>query len=255
MPKKAPGGSETVELLEYLFGPGERDEHTDPHLVAAWDPDLPCPARDPDRMSLADLALLLDAPVEALRGPRPEGHVWHVSVRNHAGHRTLPDAEWAEVVAAMVHAAGVAEHGDEQACQHATDHIHILATLARQDGRHPRLRGDILAMHTAARAFEARWGLTPMSPLDRTARRRPVTGEGRRRSAAASPRPRGSPCRAASVPRLPSRRAPSISSTGCATRACACASAAATTALWSGTQSRSLATARTVASDRCGSPV
>ncbi|MER6251922.1 hypothetical protein ABT224_11195 [Streptomyces sp. NPDC001584] len=39
------------------------------------------------------------------------------------------------------------------------------------------MRGDIPAMHTAARAFEARWGLTEMSPLDRTARRRPVTGE------------------------------------------------------------------------------
>ncbi|WP_405526442.1 hypothetical protein OG592_02745 [Streptomyces avidinii] len=49
--------------------------------------------------------------------------------------------------------------------------------MARQDGRHPRLRGDILAMHAAARRFEARWGLTEMSPPDRTARRRPLTGE------------------------------------------------------------------------------
>ncbi|MGW4510117.1 mobilization protein [Streptomyces sp. NPDC004436] len=182
MPKKAPGGSETVELLEYLFGPGERDEHTDPHLIAAWDPDLPCPARDPGRMTLAGLALLLDAPVEALRGPRPDEHVWHVSVRNHAGDRTLSDAEWAEVATAMVHAAGIAPAGDEHACRwvavrHADDHIHIAATLARQDGRHPRVRGDIPSMHTAARLFEARWGLTPMSPLDRTARRRPATGE------------------------------------------------------------------------------
>ncbi|MFJ7063282.1 hypothetical protein ACIQVA_37455 [Streptomyces microflavus] len=32
-------------------------------------------------------------------------------------------------------------------------------------------------MHTAARAFEARWGLETMSPLDRTARRAPATGE------------------------------------------------------------------------------
>ncbi|WP_369019661.1 hypothetical protein ABZ326_00005 [Streptomyces californicus] len=32
-------------------------------------------------------------------------------------------------------------------------------------------------MHTAARAFETAWGLTPMSPLDQTARRAPVTGE------------------------------------------------------------------------------
>ncbi|MGW6878523.1 mobilization protein [Streptomyces xanthophaeus] len=182
MPKKAETGSTTIDLLDYLFGPGERDEHVDPHLVAGWDPDLPCPARTPDRMTLADLALLLDAPVEALRGPKPEDHVWHISVRNHADDRLLSDAEWAEVAAAMVHAAGIAEHGDEQACRwiavrHADDHIHILATLARQDGRHPRVRGDILNMHTAARVFEARWGLTPMSPLDRTARRRPVTGE------------------------------------------------------------------------------
>ncbi|MFE9468676.1 hypothetical protein ACFYNW_34570 [Streptomyces virginiae] len=45
-------------------------------------------------MSLADLALLLDAPVEALRGPKPEEHVWHVSVRNAPGDRLLSDAEW-----------------------------------------------------------------------------------------------------------------------------------------------------------------
>ncbi|MFI1155076.1 mobilization protein [Streptomyces sp. NPDC020817] len=182
MPKKAESGSTTPDLLAYLFGPGERDEHVDAHLVAGWDLDLPCPARTPDRMSLADLALLLDAPVEALRGPKPAEHVWHVSVRNAPGDRILSDAEWAEVAAAMVHAAGIAAHVDEQACRwiavrHADDHIHLVATLARQDGRHPRVRGDIPAMHTAARAFEARWGLTAMSPLDRTARRRPVTGE------------------------------------------------------------------------------
>ncbi|MFI5642698.1 hypothetical protein ACIA8H_35635 [Streptomyces goshikiensis] len=63
------------------------------------------------------------------------------------------------------------------AVRHADDHIHIAATLARQDGRHPpRVRGDVSAMHTVARAFDARWALTPV-PLDRTARRRPVTGE------------------------------------------------------------------------------
>ncbi|MFJ3575853.1 hypothetical protein [Streptomyces rubiginosohelvolus] len=32
-------------------------------------------------------------------------------------------------------------------------------------------------MHTAARAFETAWDLQPMSLLDRTARRAPVTGE------------------------------------------------------------------------------
>ncbi|MFE7100219.1 hypothetical protein [Streptomyces erythrochromogenes] len=51
----------------------------------------------------------------------------------------------------MVHTVGVAERGDEQACRwivvrHATGHGHIVATLARWDGRHPRVRGDTLAV-------------------------------------------------------------------------------------------------------------
>ncbi|MFE3665517.1 hypothetical protein ACFXOR_21520 [Streptomyces sp. NPDC059164] len=182
MPKKAASGESTAGLLAYLFGPGNHDEHTDPHLVAAWTPGLPCPARTPDRMTLSDLALLLDAPVDALRGPKPAEHVWHVSVRNEPDDRVLSDTEWATVAAEMVAAAGIAPHGDAQACRwvavrHADDHIHLVATLARQDGRHPRIRGDIPRMHTAARAFETAWNLTPMSPLDQTARRAPVTGE------------------------------------------------------------------------------
>ncbi|MFI9490980.1 mobilization protein [Streptomyces halstedii] len=182
MPKKGREGETTADLLAYLFGPGDHEEHVDPHLVGGWDPDLPCPARTPDRMTLTDLALLLDAPVDALRGPRPTEHVWHVAVRNAPTDRTLSDARWATVAAEMVAAAGIAPHGDEHACRwvavrHAPDHIHLVATLARQDGRHPRIRGDIPKMHTAARAFETAWGLEPMSPLDQTARRAPATGE------------------------------------------------------------------------------
>ncbi|MFD3644096.1 mobilization protein [Streptomyces griseus] len=182
MPKKADSGDTTAGLLAYLFGPGDRDEHTDPHLVAAWDPALPCPARTPDRMTLSTLAQLLDAPVDALRGPRPAEHVWHTSIRNAPTDRTLTDTEWARVAAEMVHVAGIAPHGDEQACRwvavrHAPDHIHLVATLARRDGNGPRIRGDIPRMHTAARAFETALGLQAMSPLDQTASRAPVTGE------------------------------------------------------------------------------
>ncbi|WP_431789372.1 hypothetical protein HLK56_33925 [Streptomyces sp. G9] len=142
MPKKAGSGESTAGLLAYLFGPGNHEEHTDPHLVAAWTPGLPCPARTPDRMTLSGLALLLDAPVDTLRGPKPAEHVWHVSVRNEPDDRVLIDAEWATVAAEMVAAAGIAPHGDTQACRwvavrHADDHIHLVSTLARQDGRHP----------------------------------------------------------------------------------------------------------------------
>lgn len=117
MPKKADSGETTVDLLDYLFGPGDHDEHTDPHIVAAWAPDLPCPRPPPDRMTLSGLALLLDAPVDALRGPKPAEHVWHVSVRNAPTDRTLTDAEWATVAAEMVAVAGIAPHGDEHGCR------------------------------------------------------------------------------------------------------------------------------------------
>ncbi|WP_328965722.1 hypothetical protein [Streptomyces virginiae] len=83
-----------------------------------------------------------EAPVEALRGVQSAEHVWQVSVRNHPDAPVLFDDRWAQVAAAMVHAAGIAERGDEHACRwiavrHATDHTHIVASLARQDGRHP----------------------------------------------------------------------------------------------------------------------
>ncbi|MFD5411581.1 hypothetical protein [Streptomyces nojiriensis] len=66
MPKKTAGGSTPIDLLAYMFGSGEREDLTNPHLVAA---------RAPARITLADLVLLLDAPVEALRGKRPAEHV------------------------------------------------------------------------------------------------------------------------------------------------------------------------------------
>ncbi|MFC7639617.1 relaxase/mobilization nuclease domain-containing protein [Streptomyces thermogriseus] len=181
MPKKARGGNDTSGLLHYLYGPGRRDEHVDPHLVAAWDPGIDDPARSPD-MTLTDLALLLDAPVHALLGRKPREHVYHVAVRNAPEDRVLSDAEWARVAREMMHAAGVAPHGDDQGCRwvavrHADDHIHIVATRARQDGRQPDISWDIVKMHDVARRFEIEFGLRRLAHGDRTARKWPRTGE------------------------------------------------------------------------------
>ncbi|GGO98318.1 relaxase/mobilization nuclease domain-containing protein [Wenjunlia tyrosinilytica] len=182
MPKKAREGNDTWGLLDYLFGPGKRDEHTDPHMVASWDdPYVEDPARSPD-MTIADLALILDAPVYALLGKKPPKHVYHVAVRNAPEDRTLTDGEWARVAREMMHASGVAKHGDDQACRwvavrHADDHIHIVATQARQDGRRPNLRKDIVKMHAAAREFEVEFGLRRLTHGDKTARKWPKTGE------------------------------------------------------------------------------
>ncbi|MFE1895647.1 hypothetical protein [Streptomyces yangpuensis] len=66
-------------------------------------------------------------------------HVWHVAVRIHPDDPTLPDGQWAEAAAAMVHAAGIAARGDEHAppvgrrTLRDRPRILIIATLARQD--------------------------------------------------------------------------------------------------------------------------
>ncbi|MEV6179934.1 mobilization protein [Streptomyces sp. NPDC052015] len=195
MPKKARDGTDTGGLLAYLYGPGKRDEHVDPHMVAAWDPYVDDPARSPD-MTLSDLALMLDAPVYALMGAKPKQHVYHVAVRNAPEDRVLSDEEWARVAHEMMQASGIAPHGDGQGCRwvairHADDHIHILATKAREDGRQPNLRQDIVRMHKTARRFETEFGLRQLTHGDHTAQRWRKTGElekAARRGLAEAPR-------------------------------------------------------------------
>ncbi|MFD9453446.1 relaxase/mobilization nuclease domain-containing protein [Streptomyces sp. NPDC059985] len=181
IPEKLDEGSDTYGLLAYLYGPGRRDEHVDPHMVAAWDPYVEDPARS-DTFTLSDLALLLDAPVFAMKGKKPPQHVYHVAVRNAPTDRVLSDEEWAEVAIEMMHAAGLAEHGDDEGCRwvavrHADDHIHLLATKAREDGRQPDLTQDIVKMQTAARRFEERFGLRRLKNGDRTASQWRKAGE------------------------------------------------------------------------------
>ncbi|MGC5000560.1 relaxase/mobilization nuclease domain-containing protein [Streptomyces sp. DT195] len=181
IPKEAAPGDDTAGLLYYLYGPGKRDEHVDPHMVAAWDPFVPDPVKSED-FSIADLAMLLDAPVRALTGRKPPLHVFHVAVRNPPEDRLLTDEEWARVAREMMHAAGIAPHTDDQGCRwvavrHADDHIHIVATRAREDDRQPDTSWSKLRMQEAARGFEIEFGLRRLTHADGTARRWSKTGE------------------------------------------------------------------------------
>lgn len=55
--------------------------------------------------------------------------------------------------------------------------MHIVATLARQDGRRPRIWGDFYRVREACQAVERRYGLRVTAPGDRTAGRRPTRAE------------------------------------------------------------------------------
>ncbi|MFP8906179.1 relaxase/mobilization nuclease domain-containing protein [Streptomyces atacamensis] len=181
IPKKAREGGRTAGLLYYLYGPGRANEHTDPHMVAAWDNGVLDPARS-SGATIPSLAMLLDAPVFALDGKAPKHHVYHVPVRLDPTDRHLTDAEWAEVAREILDAAGIAPKGDPMgarwvAVRHADDHIHIVATLARQDGRVPDVRRDMVKMQARARELEIRYGLRRLTSGDKTAKRWPTSAE------------------------------------------------------------------------------
>ncbi len=186
IPKVAPRGTRVGGLLRYLYGPGKREEHVDPHLVAAWDGAGPLTGLEPPagldgKLDFRALADLLEQPVRAGYSP-PQRPVWHCSVRNHASDRPLTDAQWAHIAREMVAGAGLAPHGDDRAVRwvavrHAADHIHIVATLVRQDRRTEWGRNERWRAQATARDLEERYGLYRVGPADRTAHRRPHSVE------------------------------------------------------------------------------
>ena len=182
-------GDRSRGLLSYLFGPGRRNEHTGPHIVAAFAmPGITDPGRvplDQHQTALSELADYLDQPVklrEQRLGKKVPQHVWHCPVRTAPGDRYLTDREWAEVARRVVHATGIAEAGDDAACRwiavrHAEDHIHIMATSVREDGRRPRNKGDGRRAQAECRKIEAELGLRRLKSGDGTAPKTPTGAE------------------------------------------------------------------------------
>ena len=99
------------------------------------------------------------------------------------GDRLLSDHEWAELARDIMHRTGLAPHGQDDdavrwiAVRHAADHMHIVGTLARQDGARPRFWNDYFRVRDACQAAEERYGLRRTAPGDRTAGHRPTRAE------------------------------------------------------------------------------
>ncbi|GAA3771512.1 relaxase/mobilization nuclease domain-containing protein [Streptomyces chiangmaiensis] len=174
-------GRDTTRLLAYLYGPGRREEHTDPHLAASYDGLAPDPGRNPNT-TLDDLAQLLDEPLHLLpQDTRPTTHVWHASVRAAPGDRTLTDTEWADIARRVISATGI-DPGDGAGCRwaavrHADDHIHLIATLVREDGRRPDHHRSAKRAQAECRHIETEYGLHRVAPGDGTAAKRPTSAE------------------------------------------------------------------------------
>ncbi|MFE9330456.1 mobilization protein [Streptomyces sp. NPDC006925] len=180
-----PAGSRTRGLLAYLYGPGRHDEHHDPHIVAAFAMfGMPDPGRD-ESATLTELARYLDEPVRLRNsefGKPVTDHVWHCPVRAAPEDRYLSDAEWGEIARRIVAAAGIAPEGDDLACRwiavrHADDHLHILATTVREDGRRPKLHDSGIRVGDECREIEKGYGLRELKKGDRTGTHRPAQAE------------------------------------------------------------------------------
>jgi hypothetical protein len=72
----------------------------------------------------------------------------------------LSDDEWAQIAGDIMNRTGLAPRGQDDdavrwvAVRHGADHIHIVATLARQDGGKPRLSNERYRVREACRAAE-----------------------------------------------------------------------------------------------------
>ncbi|MFI1718891.1 hypothetical protein [Streptomyces litmocidini] len=160
--------SDTAGLLAYLYGPGERGVHVSPRLIAGDGHGAPIELlAEPG--SLPYLAHALDAPVERLGAHAPVRPTWVCSVRSDPHRRDLTDAQWAVVARRLVSAVGIAPEGDPDACRwialrNQPRQVHVVATLAREDGGLHQGYRDAFRLQTECRRIAAELGHLPTAP-------------------------------------------------------------------------------------------
>ena len=174
-------GARVGGLIRYLYGPGKREEHVNPRIVAAWDgapkTDVLEPAGRDRGFDCRRLISALEEPIAFGVRP-PDKPVWHTSIRAAPEDRILSDEQWGHIAREFMNATGLAKYNDVGAVRwvairHNDDHIHIAATLVRQDGKRASTWNDWYSARAMARDIEERYGLRRTGPADRTAVRRP----------------------------------------------------------------------------------
>jgi hypothetical protein len=181
-----PRHNDLANLVWYLFKEGKDDDHADARLVAVWDgagelDQLEPPTGPDDRRDVRRLMELLAQPLRAARNP-PRLTVWHCSIRNAPEDRVLSDPVWAEIARQVMDATKLAPIGDAGAVRwiavrHSPNHIHLAATLVRQDGYTAWGWQDKINSRRRCDELELRYGLRRVGPADRTGHRRPSGAE------------------------------------------------------------------------------
>jgi len=158
-------------------------------LVAAWDGAGDLQAFEPritssGKRDFRRLVSLLEEPVRRIEKP-PKRYVWHTSMRlaPEDRDRSFSDETWGHMAREMLREIGLATPADDQGLRwvvvrHGNDHVHIVATLVREDGRINWLKNDYPRTVAATYNVARRYGLhRVVAPADRTAHRRPGAAE------------------------------------------------------------------------------
>jgi hypothetical protein len=177
--------------------------HTDPRVIASWEGDGSGlqPPLCGGRRDFSALVARLNEPVQALGFSQEELQkvkpVYHLTIAAAKDGQTgvlvdryLDDAQWADVAREYLHRLGLARRDDDAgvrwvAVRHADDHVHVVATLVRQDGRRVWPRNDRYRSREASQAVEARYGLRSTAAGDRTGNIGTSRGERRKHAATA----------------------------------------------------------------------
>jgi len=188
-------------LVRYLMGRGTHEEHVAPRVIASWDgdPGMHQPARVGegdfayDKGEMGELIEDMSAPGKAAglpdRAPKvgqkgsKYGWVWQCSLRNEDSDRVLSDGEWRGVAEDVMDRTGIAPTDDSGGCRwiavrHDENHIHLMATLVRQDSErrfHPK--NDFTVVRSVCREWETKLGLTLTAGVDKTATPAATRGE------------------------------------------------------------------------------
>jgi hypothetical protein len=191
-------GGGVIGLLAYLYRDGEAGEknlcsaHVNPRMIASWDGNsaaLEPPICGAGRRDYARLAELLEAPVRAAGMPDTAKPVYHLvlaTAKEQASGRLvdpyLSDDQWRDIAQEFMHRLGLAPRGDPDgvrwvAIRHADDHVHVVATLARLDGKRASTHGDYRRSRQACTYIEAKYGLVATSPAAGTAVSHPSQAE------------------------------------------------------------------------------
>jgi len=168
------------------------------------------------RRDFRALVSLLEQPLAAVGVGPDKRPVYHLVIAARKDPATgalvdyLSDGEWRDIAATYLDHMGLAPRGDELGCRwvavrHADDHVHVVVTLARQDGRRVFPRNDYYRAGEASRMVKARYGLaTPRPATGPRPSARPAPRR-RRPPAAAGPSRSGTSCAAKCAPPPPGR--------------------------------------------------